>query len=80
MQIEFLKTLWLLRFQKMKKMEEASAWAYQDILDECLVDFGPDDKIISLLQQLVREERYHEKLAEELMQLSLRSHPEGESF
>lgn len=63
---EFLKTLWALRFEKMRKTEEASAWNYQELLDQCLVEWGCDSKPVQILTTLVREERAHEKLAEKL--------------
>ena len=77
---EFLKTLWLLRFEKLKKNEEEAAWKYQEILDQCLVDFDPKDDIIGLLAVLVREERMHERLGEELIRICQRTHPEASPF
>ena len=76
MKNEFLKTLWMLRFQKMKKNEEAAAWKYQEILDQFLVETEKRDGVIDLLRQLIREERMHEKLAEELIQIVYENHPE----
>ncbi len=76
MKTEYLKTLWTLRFEKMRKCEEQAAWGYQEILDRCLVDFGKEDETVKLLSQLVREERAHEKLAEELIKICYHNHPE----
>lgn len=76
MKNEILKTLWMLRFQKMKKNEEEAAWKYQEILDRCLMDFRDEKLIVENLRQLVREERMHEKLAEELIQIVYQNHPE----
>ncbi len=76
MKNEFLKTLWMLRFQKMKKNEEEAAWKYQEILDQCLTDFKDEKLIVDNLRQLVREERAHERLAEELIQIVYQNHPE----
>ena len=76
MKIEYLKTLWMLRFEKVKKNEGEAAWKYQEILDQCLADLGKDDEIVSLLGQLVREERAHEKLAEELIKIVHQNHTE----
>ncbi|HTL47159.1 MAG TPA: hypothetical protein VL688_03745 [Verrucomicrobiae bacterium] len=76
MKIEYLKTLWLLRFEKIRKGEEDAAWSYQEILDACLADLGQADEAVSLLGQLVREERMHMKLAEELVRIAQRNHPE----
>ncbi len=66
---EFLKTLWGLRFEKMKKTEESSAWNYQELLNQCLVEWGPQSKPAEILSALVREERAHEKLAEKLIDI-----------
>ena len=76
MKTEYLKTLWTLRFEKMKKTEEEAAWNYQEILDQCLLDFGGEAEVIGLLAQLVREERSHAKMAEELIKICHQTHPE----
>lgn len=76
MKIEFLKTLWMLRFEKMKENEEGAAWKYQEILDECLTAFGQNDPVIEPLRQLVHDERMHAKLAEELAKICRQNHPE----
>lgn len=76
MKTEYLKTLWMLRFEKIKKTEGEAAWGYQEILDRCLMDFAKEDEIVALLSQLVREERGHEKLAEELIKICHHTHPE----
>lgn len=76
MKNEYLKTLWSLRFEKMKKGEEEAAWKYQEILDRCLQGFDANDEVIKSLAQLVREERAHEKLAEELINICRETHPE----
>lgn len=76
MRIEYLKTLWMLRFEKVKKNEEEAAWKYQEILDCFLTDVDKHKEIAALLGQLVREERAHEKLAEELLKIVHQNHPE----
>lgn len=76
MKIEFLKTLWMLRFEKIRKNEEEAAWKYQEIFNQCLLEFGKDDLVLPLLEQLVREERAHEKLAEELIKICHQNHTE----
>ena len=76
MKNEYLKTLWALRFEKIKKGEEDAAWAYQEIMDECLARFGLESEIVQLLRQLVHEERVHAKLAEELIKICYHNHPE----
>ncbi len=76
MKTEFLKTLWTLRFEKMRKNEESAAWNYQEILNQCLDYFDHGDEVIVLLTQLVREERKHEKIAERLIEICRKNHPE----
>jgi hypothetical protein len=66
---EYLKTLWLLRFEKMRKSEEDAAWKFQELLDQCLLQLDRDDPVIQHLSQLVREERMHERMAEEMISL-----------
>jgi|GEM_PF-1002402 len=76
MKNDFFKTLWTLRFEKMRKNEEDAAWKYQAVMDECLEEFGAKDETVMLLRQLVKEERGHSKMAEELIGICQRNHPE----
>ncbi len=80
MKDEYLKTLWTLRFEKLKKSEEQAAWKYQEILDQFLIEGEKDDEVVRLLSQLVHEERGHEKVAEELIKICHRNHPEHGVF
>lgn len=80
MKTEYLKTLWMLRFQKMKDAEDQAAWAYQEILDRCILGFGPEVNVAGLLRELVQDERGHAKLAEELLKICQRNHPESGAF
>ena len=76
MRIEYLKTLWMLRFEKIKQNEEQAAWKYQELLDKCLVDLGSEHELIKLLSELVHDERHHAKLADELIHICHHNHPE----
>jgi len=76
LQPAYLKTLWLLRFEKIRKGEETAAWKYQELLDQCMAAWGEHDLSVKLLHTLVSEERMHEKIADELIQLCRDSHPE----
>lgn len=76
MRNEYLKTLWMLRFEKIKQTEEQAAWSYQEVVDEFLESFGGEDECVLLLRDLVKEERMHAKLAEELIKICQRNHPE----
>ena len=80
MRNEYLKTLWMLRFEKMRQCEEEAAWNYQGMRDECLAALGQDDEAVILLAQLVREERAHEKMAEELIKICHHNHPEADAL
>lgn len=80
MKNEYLKTLWMLRFEKIKRTEEEAAWNYQEILDCCLADFGPEDEAVVSLGQLVRDERMHAQLGEELIHICRQTHPECEAL
>ncbi len=76
MRKEYLKTLWVLRFEKIRQGEEDAAWKYQEVLDQCLEEFGARDETVLLLQQLVREERGHARMAAELIRICQYNHPE----
>ena len=76
MKTEYLKTLWMLRFEKVRKNEEEAAWKYQEILDQCLVHFSGEKEILEYLRELVSEERVHAKMAEELIRICHQNHPE----
>ena len=76
METEYLKTLWMLRFQKVKKSEEDAAWDYQEVLDRLRGALGEKDEAVILLSQLIHDERMHARLADELIQICYRNHPE----
>lgn len=76
MKHEFLKTLWMLRFEKIKKTEEEAAWGYQEILNGCRTHFGEKDEAVQLLSQLVSEERMHARLGDELIKICRLNHTE----
>lgn len=78
MKNEYLKTLWMLRFEKIRKTEEQAAWDYQEILDRCLAELGPGDEAVALLGQVIRDERMHAQLGEELIKICRQNHPECE--
>jgi len=73
MEPEYLKTLWMLRFEKLRKIEENSAWAYQELYDKCLMSLGEEHEVVKILKQLIQEERQHEKLAEDLISICKRT-------
>lgn len=77
---EYLKSLWTLRFEKMKTLESDSAWNYQELLDECLSETEPDLKIVQVLQMLIKEEKQHAKIAEELLRVCRENYPQVQSL
>ncbi|MBI3317081.1 MAG: hypothetical protein HYZ85_03650 [Candidatus Omnitrophica bacterium] len=76
MKNEYLKTLWVLRFEKQRKNEEEAAWKYQELYDQCVQGLGVEDEAVKLLQQLSKEERQHAGLTDELIHIAQRNHPE----
>lgn len=80
MRNQYLKTLWMLRFIKIKNNEEEAAWKYQQLLDEAILELGLSTEVIEYLTQLVREERAHSKMADELISICLANHPEFEAL
>ena len=73
---EYLKSLWTLRFEKMKSLESNSAWTYQEMLDECLSDSETDTKVVGILQMLIKEEKQHTRIAEELLHICRENYPQ----
>ena len=80
MQSEYLKQLWTLRFEKIRQNEEEAAANYQKILDQICVTDHDDAEIVALLEKLVREEKIHARLAQELIRICLEHYPELEVF
>lgn len=80
MEAEYLKTLWMLRFEKIKRGEESAVEGYQELARKCEALFGAEQPAVHLLKQLIREEQEHVRLAEELIRICSRSHPECESL
>lgn len=50
MQSEFLKMLWVLRFQEMRISEGQAAWKYQEILDQLLISDCKNEEVVKPLQ------------------------------
>ncbi len=77
---EYLKTLWMLRFEKIKKDEQGAVSAYQQIMEQCLLDFDQEHEVIEMLRRLVLEEKGHVKMSDELIKICLSNHPECEAL
>lgn len=80
MEAEYLKTLWMLRFEKIKRGEEHAVESYTELAAKCEALFGEDQPAVHLLRQLILEERGHVRLAEELIRICSKTHPECESL
>lgn len=79
MRTPYLKALWQLRFEKTNAAEKEAVKEYQEILDDCLTALGPEDPVVETLKRLVKEEREHEELSCELLDVCQRTHPEVDS-
>ena len=71
MQRKLYKELWSLRFRKMLMLEEQSMTDYQSLLEEC--QNGCDDSSVAPhLRQLIRDEKKHVSLVQELINITNR--------
>lgn len=68
MERRFYRELWSLRFNKMLKLEKKSVVTYRDLLEECQKRFK-DHSIISHLERLIRDEKRHARLVQELIKI-----------
>ena len=80
MKDEYLKTLWMLRFEKVKRGEDHAVETYHEIMERCAEAFGEEDLAVSILGRLVTEEKAHAMLAEKMMQICFQTHPEFEAI
>jgi len=69
MQRKLFKELWILRFQKMLRLEEESALAYQEFLDECKEKHKNKKEIQQQLKTLITDEKRHARLVQELLKI-----------
>jgi len=80
MKTEYLKTLWTLRFEKIKKCETEASEAYEQLAARSAVILGADHPAVQMLRQLVQEENVHARLAESLIRICHETHPECENL
>ena len=58
-----------MRFQKMLKLEEQSAIAYESVLEECKDQWKENPEFETSLKKLVSDEKKHAKLVRELLKI-----------
>lgn len=66
---EVLKELWKIRFEKLLKLEKDSAGMYEQLLDQ-YPDLLSESGLDQILKQIIKDEKKHIKVAEELFQLA----------
>ena len=71
---ELYKELWSIRFTKMLELEKKSVVDYEALLDECRRNCK-DHAIEPHLERLIRDEKKHTALVEELINI-LKSQPD----
>lgn len=69
MQRKLFRELWILRFQKMLRLEEESIKAYEMFLGECREKHEDDEEIQQHLKTLIRDEKKHARLVRELLKI-----------
>ncbi len=78
MKMEFLKTLWTLRFEKIRDTEDDAAWRYQKLMDQVSLLLGAQHATVKVLKRLVQEELHHGQIARELVEICKKNHPDIE--
>ena len=69
MQRQLYKELWVLRFQKMLRLEEESIVGYQKLLEECQKKSEGGLELQNDLKKLITDEKRHAKLVQELLNI-----------
>ena len=69
MQRKLYKELWAIRFQKMLKLEEQSAIAYESVLEECKDQWKENPELETSLKKIISDEKKHAKLVRELLEI-----------
>jgi rubrerythrin len=69
MQRKLFKKLWILRFQKMLRLEEESIEAYEAVLGESKGRLKDDEEIREHLKTLIQDEKKHARLVRELLKI-----------
>ena len=69
MKREYLKDLWMLRFEKVLKMEKDASKGYLKLATELSELIGEKHKAVKHLKKLSKEEQEHAELAGELIKI-----------
>ena len=69
MQRKLYKELWAIRFQKMLRLEEQSAIAYESVLEECKDQWKENPELETSLKKIISDEKKHAKLVQELLEI-----------
>ena len=69
MQRKLFKELWVMRFQKMLRLEEESVETYEEFLGECKKGREEDPEIEQHLKTLITDEKKHARLVQELIKI-----------
>ncbi len=69
MQRKLFKELWVLRFEKMLRLEEESVVAYESYLDECKEKYKDEKEVQRHLKTLIADEKKHARLVRELLKI-----------
>ena len=67
MQRELFKELWVMRFEKMLRLEEEGIQAYESFLDECQKKHKDEKEVLQHLKTLITDEKKHARLVKELL-------------
>jgi rubrerythrin len=76
MQRELFRQLWVMRFEKMLRLEEEALEAYEAVLDECHKNYGDEKEVQAHLKSLITDEKKHARLVQELIKIVKRQEHE----
>ena len=68
MQRTLFKELWVLRFEKMLRLEEEGIVTYESFLDECRKNHKSEKEVQEQLKTLITDEKKHARLVCEVYQ------------
>ena len=69
MQRKLFKELWIMRFEKMLRLEEESMVTYESYLDECKEKHKDEKEVREHLKTLITDEKKHARLVRELLKI-----------
>ena len=69
MQRKLFRELWVLRFEKMLRLEEEGIVTYESFLDECRKNHKSEKEVQEQLKTLITDEKKHARLVRELLKI-----------